>query len=136
MSIARVDRGGDSDNWNALVDRLQRLHLALRETPQGRAGISDLMDDDDGVTRTWAVTFALFWDEAKARRVLHAEVAQDGLSGFEAEIALREFDAGRLNTTWTPKHYSAVTLSATAGTAGQSRTCGQSLCESNSDYPA
>jgi hypothetical protein len=30
------------------------------------------------------------------------EVASAGLAGFESEIALREFDAGRLNTTWQP----------------------------------
>jgi hypothetical protein len=60
------------------------------------------MDSDNATVRTWCATFALFWDESRAREVLQAEVAAEGLAGFESEIALREFDAGRLDMTWKP----------------------------------
>jgi len=102
MSHCRVDEGGDPKLWNRLVNELQRLQLDLRQTEEGRAGISDLMESDDATVRTWCATFALFWDESRARAVLQAEVAAKGVAGFESEIALREFDAGRLNMTWQP----------------------------------
>jgi len=51
-----------------------------------------------------ASTFALFWDTAVAREELKRQAADPSkLTGFEAEITLREFDAGRLNTVWQPK---------------------------------
>jgi hypothetical protein len=102
MSLTQVDRGGDPKAWNGLVQQLQRLQLILRKTSSGRKGISDLMDDHDDVVRQWSATFALSWDEAKARRVLEEQVGRGGPTGLEAEITLREFDAGRLNTTWEP----------------------------------
>jgi hypothetical protein len=102
MSQCRVDRGGDPTAWNRLVNELQRLQLDLRQTEEGRTGISDLMDSDDATVRTWCATFALFWNESRARDVLQAEVAAGGMTGFESEIALREFDAGRLKMTWQP----------------------------------
>jgi len=50
------------------------------------------------------VSRALFWDEQRARAELEREAStDDSLSSFEAKIILREFDAGRLNTSWTPK---------------------------------
>jgi hypothetical protein len=102
MSLSRVDRGGDPATWNGLVNELQRLQLDLRQTEEGRAGISDLMDSEDATVRTWSATFALFWDESRAMEVLQAEVDAGGTTGFESEIALREFDAGRLDVTWQP----------------------------------
>ena len=102
MSQSRVDRGGDTDTWNGLVNDLQRLQLNLRQTEEGRSGISDLMDSQDVTARTWSATFALFWDEPRAREVLLAEVAAAGFTGLESEIALREFDGGRLNMEWQP----------------------------------
>jgi hypothetical protein len=54
--------------------------------------------------RLWAASHALFWDEQRARAELEREAStDDNLSSFEAKITLREFDAGRLNTSWTPK---------------------------------
>ena len=34
MSQSRVDRGGDTDTWNGLVNDLQRLQLNLRVRPK------------------------------------------------------------------------------------------------------
>ena len=78
MSLSRVDRGGHPGGWNGLVNELQRLQLDLRQTEEGRAGISALMDSDDATVRTWSVTLALFWDEPRAREVLQAEVDAGG----------------------------------------------------------
>jgi hypothetical protein len=63
-----------------------------------------LISDDNPTVRQWSAGNALAWDEPTARAELERLAAQPhGLGGFEAEITLREFDAGRLNTTWQPK---------------------------------
>jgi hypothetical protein len=42
----------------------------LRETQEGRAGVSALMDDADSHVRRWAATHSLMWDRERAREVL------------------------------------------------------------------
>jgi hypothetical protein len=86
-----------------VVNRMQQAFLALRETAEGRAAISELIDDPVPTVSAWAATQALFWDEARARARLEAFVDSDDLHAFEAEVTLREFDAGRLKTDWQPK---------------------------------
>lgn len=104
MDGNRVERGGDHRRWNRLVNQMQALHLRLRETPEGRDGITDLAMDDNLTVRGWSAVNALAWDPQRARPVLEEEAANDvGLHGFEAMVALQEFDAGRLNTAWEPK---------------------------------
>jgi len=90
-------------SWNKLVNKLQTVQLRLRESAEGRAGISQLLDDPDDLVRVWSATFALGWDTERATATLQEISAAGGLIGFEAETALREFDAGRLNTTWEPQ---------------------------------
>jgi len=104
MHAVRGETGTAPRRWNRLVDRLQQLHLELRTQARGRAGITALINDDVLTVRQWAAGHALFWDEAIARPELE-RLAGGGpsLAEFEAKIALREYDAGRLNTTWTPK---------------------------------
>jgi hypothetical protein len=104
MHATRVEVGGSTSRWNRLADRLQRLHLQLRKEARGRAGITRLINDEVLTIRQWAATHALFWAEAEARAELERQAgAGQTLAEFEAEIVLREYDAGRLNTSWTPK---------------------------------
>lgn len=91
------DRG--ARNWNRLVHRVQRAQLELRETAEGRAAITALVDDPVPTVAHWAASHSLFWDEAKARHHLEAERAA---GGFGAEMTLQEFDAGRLRHDWQP----------------------------------
>src|ERR1700677_1654368 len=98
MHEVRVERGGDPKQWNRLVDQVQALHLQLRVSTAGREGISSFVTDENVTVRAWSAGFALFWDPAPARKQLELLAADQGsISGFEAEITLREFDAGRLN---------------------------------------
>jgi hypothetical protein len=63
-----------------------------------------LIDHEVITVRQWAATHALFWDEGVARTELQRQAAGESSIGeFEAKIILREFDAGRLDTTWNPK---------------------------------
>ena len=96
MSIEN-DRGART--WNSEVNQVQRAQLALRETPEGRAAITALIDDAVPTVARWAASHALFWDEAKARRYLEAERSAGRL---DAATTLKEFDAGRLRHDWLP----------------------------------
>ena len=103
MHEARVEAGGGSGRWNQLAERLQVLHLDLRASEEGRRTISSLMADSNPTVRCWAATHSLFWDESTARGVLEREACDEqSIAGFDAKMVLREFSAGRLNTTWEP----------------------------------
>ena len=104
MHEQRIEEGGKPRRWNRLVDRLQLLHLGLRTTAEGRRAITAMVSDDNATVRLWSSTFALFWNPAVARAALERQAAEPAsLTSFEAEMTLREFDAGRLNTVWEPK---------------------------------
>jgi len=103
MPVNRVTDGGSPRAWNKLVDDMQRLHLQLRETAEGRDGIAALIEDETLTVRQWSATNALAWVPARARAELEREVEEGGIAAFEAATTLREFDAGRLNTAWQPK---------------------------------
>lgn len=103
MHDERVEAGGQPRRWNRLVDRLQALHLVLRAEPAGRVGVADLLGDPNTTVRLWAATHALFWAEPAARNALEREASGRGLHAMEAQLVLREFDAGRLDVTWHPR---------------------------------
>ena len=104
MHDHRIEAGGRPRKWNRLFDKSQALHLLLRTTAEGRAGITAMaLADDCSTVRISAASHALFWDEAKARPVLEAAALDESLGGLDAKMTLREFDAGRLNMTWVPK---------------------------------
>ena len=89
-------------NWNRLVDRNQAARRDLVRSEDGRAVIAALLDDTRVTVRLWAAGHALHWGEPKAREVLTA-IASDahaGLNRLNAEMTLKEFDAGRLNPDW------------------------------------
>ena len=105
MHDNRIEIGGKPRAWNRLVNRMQSVHLLLRETPEGRQGITELaLHDSNQTVRSCSAANALAWDAALVRPILEAEAADTkSLAGFEAKMTLREFDAGRLNTAWVPK---------------------------------
>jgi hypothetical protein len=102
MHRGPIESGGAPRAWNRLVNRLQKLHLELRETPEGQAGITVMVHDPNPAVRGWAAAHSLFWDEVTARAELEAQAASEGLGAVDAKYTLREFDGGRLNMTWQP----------------------------------
>jgi hypothetical protein len=98
MHQARVEAGATAGAWNKLFDRQQSLYLVLRETEEGRKGLTSLaLNDECQTVRDSAAARALFWDAETVRPVLEASAAVPGLAGLSAEMVLREFDAGRLH---------------------------------------
>ena len=89
-------------SWNRLVDRLQTARRELDKSQDGRAAIAALLTDPRVTVRLWSASHALHWGEPMARDVLTA-IASDahrGLNRLNAEMTLKEFDAGRLNPDW------------------------------------
>lgn len=104
MHECRVETGGRPRKWNRLVDKMQSIHLGLRETPEGREGITRLaIEGENETVRSWSATNALAWDPDRVRPLIEAVTRGPGLMRLDAEMVLREFDAGRLNTAWAPK---------------------------------
>jgi hypothetical protein len=98
MHEARVEAGGKAKAWNKLFDRSQAIYLVLRETEEGRSGLTSLaLTDDCQTVRDSAAARALFWDAAAVRPVLEASAAGHGLASLTAKTVLSEFDAGRLH---------------------------------------
>lgn len=103
MHAQRIENGGKPRAWNRLVDRMQAIQLRLRTTQAGRDAITSLINDENPTVRSWSAVNALGWAEGVARAELEREAHADDLMGFGAQITLREFDAGRLKTSWVPK---------------------------------
>jgi hypothetical protein len=104
MDSRRIESGEKPRSWNRLVNRMQALQVQLRATQAGRDAITSFIADENATVRSWSAVNALAWAESVARAELEREAkTTDDLRGFEAQIVLREFDAGRLNTAWVPK---------------------------------
>lgn len=105
MAQMNGDAGLDTPRpreWNRLVDRLQAARRDLAKTEDGQAVIAALLTDPRVTVRLWAASHALHWDEPRARDVL-AAIASDshaGLDRLNAEMTLKEFDAGRSSPDW------------------------------------
>lgn len=98
MHEHRVEAGGKSRDWNRLFDKMQGVYLVLRESPEGRSGLTRLaLTSDCETVRSGAAARALFWDAAQVRPVLEVIASQPGLGALNARTVLQEFDAGRLH---------------------------------------
>ena len=85
------------------MNRAQTIQLVLRESPEGRAGITALVASDVSTVRLHAACYALVWDEPVARAELERQRDDPGLASIDAKWTLREFDRGHLDNTWVPK---------------------------------
>ena len=86
----------DPNRANRAHDRAHNAYKQLRGTPEGREAICALMADPDPDVQAAAASHALFWRPEEARQVLDQLIQQGGILGFECQMVLEEFDAGRL----------------------------------------
>lgn len=100
MSLASDAR---SRRWNKHVHRMQRAQLELRKSVEGRATITAMMAYPVQTVARWSAAHALFWSESEARVFLETLASSGGAGSFEAEMVLREFNAGRLRMDWEPQ---------------------------------
>ncbi len=89
--------------WNNHVDRLQRVHIELRESAEGRAAITAMILHPVQMVARWSASHSLFWAETEARTYLESLADARVEGSLEAKMVLREFDAGRLRMDWEPR---------------------------------
>jgi hypothetical protein len=95
-AVAKGDGlGGQADA--RLYERMgAAYHRLLALGPMGEAAFRELLSDPSPHVRSWVATVLLRGGDSRARRALEALVRQGGIPGVNAEMTLREFDAGRL----------------------------------------
>lgn len=96
MQGAATDRG-DHEEANTAHDALIRALAVLRDSSdRGRSALAGLLEHEDPHVRCWAATHLLPLDEEAATRALEALRSEPPFVGFNAEMVLREWKAGRL----------------------------------------
>lgn len=89
---------GDPKRQNRLYGLLHEIQKRLASTPEGRAAITAMLNDEDAYVRLSAASHSLRWAERDARRVLEDLRDRDAsMAGFDAKYVLREHDRGRLS---------------------------------------
>jgi len=84
---------------NKCHDKMHAAYKILRETPEGRKAISNLMSNNAASVRCWAAAHCLAWYPDKARQVLTElqNSNDDWAYSFSAEMTLKEFEKGTLS---------------------------------------
>jgi hypothetical protein len=96
----RVSERGAVRRANELFDRTHAQFKVLRETEEGRAGITALMRDPNPYVASTAAAHSLLWEPEMATAVLEALEASENVPGqvqMSAKYTLKEWRAGRLS---------------------------------------
>jgi hypothetical protein len=98
-----VEWGGAQDDppvANQILRRHHDLAKRMRETPEGRQAIEELLDDAVTVVRLAAATDSLAWQSSRGVAALE-EIEQEGsLYAVDAKWTLRSYRSGKLNLDW------------------------------------
>lgn len=102
LLVERTNYREKPDIANKLWDRNHTLYKRLRASEEGRAAISNLLDDENIPVRLTAATHCLVWETGRAICVLEdLETLNDKtLYGFTAKYVLIEFRNGTLDVDW------------------------------------
>jgi hypothetical protein len=87
----------DANRANRCQREMHAAYKRLRETPEGRAGITALMKDSSPHVRCWAAAHSLGWNVADATSVLQALCESGGPCAFDAEMTLEAYRDGQLS---------------------------------------
>ena len=94
-------KAGDFSNskaQNKAARKLQAIYKTLRQTEEGRAGLSALMSDSNAGVRLSAAARCLQWDPDQATSVLEAlRMLNIFPISFEAEMTIEQFNKGNLS---------------------------------------
>jgi hypothetical protein len=101
LAVYRDGAEGTSSSDPRLANKWQRkmhgCYKRLRETPQGRAGITALMGDSSPHIRCWAAAHSLEWELERAKSTLDSLRDSGGPCSIDAEMTLKEFSKGGLS---------------------------------------
>jgi hypothetical protein len=99
----RLTERGAVGRANKLFDRTHAQFKVLRESEDGRVGITALMNDPNPYVASAAAAHSLLWEPEAAVAVLEAlEESKDvpGQVQISAKYTLKEWRAGRLSFDW------------------------------------
>lgn len=87
----------DPDEANKYYDKIHPIYKKLRETKDGRDGITALISDPSPHVRIAAAAHSLSWAPEIARKALEELRDSKGPRSFEAEMTLKEYEKGTLS---------------------------------------
>jgi hypothetical protein len=99
----RLGERGALRRANRLFDLTHAQFKRLRESPEGRDGITALMSDPNPYVASSAAAHSLLWEpELATARLEELESSQDapGQVQIAAEYTLKEWRAGKLSFEW------------------------------------
>jgi hypothetical protein len=85
---------------NRLFDRAHVIAKRLRTTEEGRAALMSLMLHDDRGVRLGAAAECTPFAPDQSRVILRELIDPRGRHSLDAEMTLKELDAGRLKMDW------------------------------------
>jgi hypothetical protein len=88
---------GHSQVTNRWHQKLHGCYKLLRETEEGRRGITSLMSDPMPHVQVWAAAHSLGWEPVLAKRTLEEIRDSDAPSSFDAKWTLKMYAVGRLS---------------------------------------
>lgn len=91
---------GQPRQANRLFDQLQQLFKEMRQSEEGRAVITSLVNDAVPVVRLSAASHSLSWRPELAEPVLEELSQEPGLHSVSAAWTLRSHRAGTLDQDW------------------------------------
>jgi Domain of unknown function (DUF2019) len=85
---------------NRLFKQNHAIYKRLRESPEGREGIAELMTDPARGVQLLAATHSLAWRQVEAIRVLEFIAQSAGLQAVTARYTLKSYREGKLDLDW------------------------------------
>ena len=104
--VAAIEKGDDPSTPRGLQlyeQMAAAYHALMASGPDGRRAFEELLTDESMHVRVWVAAALLHGGDPKARSVLEAITAVKGIVGWEAEVTLQEYDAGRLGSPFPPR---------------------------------
>lgn len=100
LRIARDEAFNTPTRANRFFDKAHAIAKRLRQTEAGRQALSELLAHENRGVRLAAAAECTPFAPERATRVLRELIEPRGQHSFDAEMTLRELEAGRLNMDW------------------------------------
>ncbi|MEO8528957.1 MAG: DUF2019 domain-containing protein [Pseudolysinimonas sp.] len=100
LRIARDQAFNTPRKANKFFERAHAVAVRLRATAEGRAALLAILDHEDRGVRLGAAAECTPFAATEATKVFRELIEPRGRHSFDAEMTLKEFEAGRLKMDW------------------------------------
>lgn len=100
LRIARDEAFNTPSKANRFFDQAHAIAVRLRSSDGGRSALLELLDHEDRGVRLGAAAECTPFAPEKSRAVLRELIDPRGRHSLDAEMTLKELDAGRLKMDW------------------------------------